>query len=112
MSVPQFCHLWQFLSSVSSGSSSVLSALAVPQFCQLLQFLSSVHSGSSSVVSALAVNQSCLYFKERVIFYIYTVFYIVTIIPTVYFGLYILNLHDVIESESSVQWLPLYADQA
>ena len=62
---------------------------------------------------ALSVPQSCQYFKERVIihFHIYTVFYVVTI-PTVYFGLYILNLHDVIESGSSVQWLPLYADQA
>ena len=61
---------------------------------------------------ALAVPQSCQYFKERVIIYsyIYTVFYIVTI-PTVYFDLYIFNLHDVIESESSVQRLPLYADQ-
>ena len=58
-------------------------------------------------MSAMAVPQSCQYFMERVIIYIciYTVFYIVTI-PTVYFGLYILNLHDVIESESSVQQLP------
>ena len=54
-------------------------------------------------MSALADPQLCQYFKERVIiyFHIYTGFYVVTI-PTVYFRLYILSLHDVIEYEGFV----------
>ena len=59
LAVTQFYQFLQFLSSISSSSSSVLSVPAVPQFCQLWHFLSHVSSSSSSFMPALEVPQPC-----------------------------------------------------
>ena len=84
-----FCLSGQFLSSVSSSSSSVLSALAVPQFCQLWQFLSPVSSGSSPVLPVLVVHQFCqnwIYFYKIMLSELmsHTIYCVVTVSP-VYF---------------------------